>query len=99
MALYRVAQEALQNVAKHARARRVEVRLTLNRSGARLTVRDDGRGFDPAAVAGDHFGLTIMHERLTAVGGTVTLDSTPGQGTTLTAEWRRCGTNHISALL
>lgn len=91
MAFYRVAQEALQNIAKHARARRVEVRLTLNRHGARLDVHDDGRGFDPTTIRGDHFGLTIMRERLTTVGGTLTLDSTPGQGTTLLAEWRRTG--------
>jgi two-component system nitrate/nitrite sensor histidine kinase NarX len=91
MAFYRVAQEALQNVAKHARARRVEVRLTLNRNRARLDVQDDGRGFDPATVSGDHFGLTIMRERLTAIGGTIRLTSAPGSGTTLTAEWRRTG--------
>lgn len=85
--LYRIAQEALQNVGKHARAKHIQVTLQLREDAAVLIVRDDGRGFDPMAVPGDHFGLAIMHERMAAVGGTVMLESAPGQGTTLTATW------------
>ncbi|NJN17236.1 MAG: PAS domain S-box protein [Oscillochloris sp.] len=87
LALYRFAQEALQNVAKHARAQHVLVTLQLAAGAAMLVVRDDGRGFVPEAVGGDHFGLTIMRERLESVGGSVTLTSAPGAGTTLSAHW------------
>jgi len=85
VALYRVAQEALQNVARHARATHVWVTLRLHPGRAELVVRDDGRGFDPATVPADHFGLAIMRERMEAVGGAVAVESRPGQGTTLTA--------------
>jgi two-component system nitrate/nitrite sensor histidine kinase NarX len=87
IALYRVAQEALQNVAKHAKAQHVWVMLQLEAGAATLTVRDDGRGFDQAVVPADHFGLAIMHERMAAVGGNVVVKSIPGQGTTLTIHW------------
>jgi two-component system nitrate/nitrite sensor histidine kinase NarX len=87
VALYRVAQEALQNVAKHAKARHAWVTLLLGDRAATLTVRDDGRGFDPAAVPADHFGLAIMRERMAAVGGTVALASAPGEGAAMTARW------------
>jgi signal transduction histidine kinase len=87
VAFYRVAQEALQNVAKHAKARQVWVILRLEAGAAALTVRDDGRGFDRAAVSADHFGLAIMHERMASVGGTLVLESISGQGTTLTIHW------------
>jgi PAS domain S-box-containing protein len=85
--LYRIAQEALHNVAKHARAKQVWVHLTLRPDAAVLSVRDDGRGFDPTAVPANHFGLAIMRERMAAVGGTVALESVPGQGTRLVATW------------
>jgi signal transduction histidine kinase len=88
VALYRVAQEALQNVVKHAKARHVWVALHLAPYAATLAVRDDGRGFEPDQIPADHFGLAIMRERLAAVGGTVNIESQPGEGTTLTARWR-----------
>lgn len=88
VALYRVGQEALQNIAKHAKAQHVLVVLQLGDGAATLTVRDDGRGFDPTVVPANHFGLAIMRERMAAVGGTVTLESAPGQGTTITASWK-----------
>ncbi len=87
VALYRVAQEALQNVAKHAKARHVWVVLQVAPDAARLEVRDDGRGFDPARTPADHFGLAIMRERMVAVGGTVEIESRLGEGTILTAHW------------
>jgi signal transduction histidine kinase len=86
-ALYFCCLEALQNAAKHAGAQRVDVRL--ERTGPekavlRLRVHDDGAGFDPA-VADAGAGLSNMRDRLDAVGGTVSLDSRPGSGTTMTA--------------
>jgi signal transduction histidine kinase len=54
-------------------------------------VRDDGRGFDEATVTPEHFGLAIMRERAVEVGVVVAVDSAPGAGTTVTAEWRQDG--------
>ena len=78
-----ILQEAVSNVRKHAQATRVEVELTRGPDYA-FTVRDNGRGFDPARApegAATHVGLRIMRERAARVGGTVTLQSRPGQGT------------------
>ncbi|HEY3109159.1 MAG TPA: GAF domain-containing sensor histidine kinase [Chloroflexota bacterium] len=86
-ALYRVAQEALNNAAKYASPSRVEVRLRLGPGRAALRVRDDGRGFDPAAVRPGHFGLEIMRERCQAVGADLCVESAPGAGTRILAEW------------
>jgi len=88
VALYRIFQEALTNVARHAEAR--HVRATLRREGAEvvLTVRDDGRGMDTAAVsrAGDgRAGLAGMRERLMGLGGRLEVRSAPGQGVHLEA--------------
>jgi two-component system nitrate/nitrite sensor histidine kinase NarX len=93
IALYRIAQEALQNIAKHARAHQAWVLLTYTPGGVTLEIGDDGRGFDPLHVPGDHFGLAIMRERMSAAGGTVTLSSSPGQGTTVRASLARTTSN------
>ena len=63
MALYRVCQEALTNVARHAGAGRVTVRLVATPDEVRLVVRDDGRGFDPSRVAEERHGIIGMRER------------------------------------
>jgi two-component system nitrate/nitrite sensor histidine kinase NarX len=84
---YRVAQEALNNVAKHAGATRVEVELTYQDGAVRLEVCDDGRGFDPGEVPSGHFGVAIMRERAEAVGAEVAVESCPGQGTTVELKW------------
>ena len=85
---YRVTQEAFSNIAKHARAEHVSARALAVDGGATLTVQDDGRGFDPAAVpSGGHMGLRIMSERLERVAGTLTVESSPGHGTTIRAVW------------
>ena len=55
--------------------------------GATLTVQDDGRGFDPATVPSGHMGLHIMSERLERVAGTLSVESRPGEGTTIRAAW------------
>src|SRR5690606_33879533 len=85
-ALYRVAQEALNNVAKHARAHHVRVKLDLRPEEALLEVCDDGVGFDPAAGArGGSFGVIGMKERVNEVKGSLQIVSAPGQGTCVRA--------------
>ncbi len=91
VALFRIAQEALQNVSRHSGAGEAWVMLDLTGPAARLTVRDDGRGFDEASVTPEHFGLAIMRERAEEVGVVVAVDSAPAAGTTVTAEWRQDG--------
>ena len=83
--LYRVAQEALRNVARHARAHDAEVRLERDARGVALAVTDDGVGFDPLAAGPGGLGLTSMQERARKFGGRVTIDSGPGAGTRVTA--------------
>jgi signal transduction histidine kinase len=86
--LTRILHEALRNVEQHAHARRVEVRLSLGPGSVRLSVRDDGTGFevpdDPSTLSRlGHFGVVGMYERARSVHGVVRLTSTPGRGTTL----------------
>jgi two-component system, NarL family, sensor histidine kinase DevS len=84
-ALYRLVQEALTNVLKHAGAERVRVLLARDGDGVTAVVEDDGSGFDEAGRNGG-LGLTGMRERLNIVGGRLTIDSSSGRGTTLLAE-------------
>jgi NarL family two-component system sensor histidine kinase LiaS len=84
-ALYRVAQEALHNAARHARATRVDVHLRCLPEQAWLTVRDDGAGFDTTQ-ARKGLGLANMQERLMAIGGRLSIESRPGAGTQVLAE-------------
>jgi signal transduction histidine kinase len=82
IAAYRVAQEALTNVARHAAARRVEVSLSAARGWLTLLISDDGQGFDPAHMAGQEgWGLAGMRERAGLAGGHLTITSAPGRGT------------------
>ncbi len=86
LCLFRVAQEALNNVLRHARARAVHVVLRQMDGGLLLSVRDDGAGFDPAtARQGRSLGLLSMRERLHLVDGTLDVESAPGQGTAIVA--------------
>lgn len=82
-ALYRIAQEALHNVVRHARATTVFLRMALEGRFLLLEIRDDGRGFDPEDNFSGHLGLQSMKERIAAVSGTLTINSTPENGTTL----------------
>ena len=82
--VYRVAQEALSNVARHARATQVRVEVQHARGQLTLTVADNGRGFDPVIVNGTHFGLKGLRERAELVGGKLEIVSEPQRGTTLT---------------
>jgi signal transduction histidine kinase len=85
-ALYRITQEALQNVVKHAAATSATVELVRSDGLLRLSVSDDGRGFDPTQQFPGHIGLHSMPERAAKLGGTVVVESTPGQGTRVVAE-------------
>ena len=80
-ALFRVAQEALANVARHSGAKSVEVDLVYDPARLMLRVTDDGRGFDPKKNTGDGFGLQSMSERVAMLGGYVDVESAPGKGT------------------
>ena len=80
VALYRVAQEALNNCARHARATHVEVRLRCDGGDVALYIGDNGRGFDATRVPADHFGLRIMAERAEAAGAMLTVEGRPGYG-------------------
>jgi signal transduction histidine kinase len=84
-ALYRIVQESLTNVVKHARARRVSILLARKEGSVKAVVEDDGRGFDPAQ-AGDGFGLVGMRERLALLGGRLEVESGADAGTTIAAE-------------
>nr|WP_238342225.1 GAF domain-containing sensor histidine kinase [Actinopolymorpha rutila] len=83
--LYRIAQEALQNAAKHANARNVLVRLEASPTALTLEVADDGVGFDPGASYPGHLGLRSMRERVSELGGTLEIHSAPGEGTRIVA--------------
>jgi PAS domain S-box-containing protein len=86
-ALYRVVQEAMANVVRHARATRVDVLAERHGDRVIVMVEDDGVGFEPDQVQrGDHFGLLGMRERAEALGGSLTVESAPGAGTTVVVE-------------
>jgi signal transduction histidine kinase len=84
-ALYRIAQEALHNVAKHAHATNVDITLRTGAERVELLVSDDGRGFDPALQYAGHLGLHSMRERATRLGGGLEIESAPAQGTRVRA--------------
>jgi signal transduction histidine kinase len=84
--LYRIVQEALTNVVKHAEATKVSILLVRRNGTATAVIEDDGRGFDPAEAAPDTLGLEGMRERAELHDGRLTIEATPGAGTTLVAE-------------
>jgi signal transduction histidine kinase len=83
LALYRIAQEALHNVVRHAQASTVTLRLAREDSHILLEVCDDGTGFDPESNFSGHLGLQSMKERVAELNGTLTIQSTPENGTTI----------------
>jgi signal transduction histidine kinase len=103
---YRVAQEALNNVVKHARANQVRVLLSCTSESeggetvaAKLTIRDDGRGFDPGCPTADCLGLRIMRERAESIRAGLRIASSPGDGTEIRLDWQNdrhepAGTDH-----
>jgi signal transduction histidine kinase len=84
--LYRIVQEALANIVKHADASRVSILLTQTNRSVAAVVEDDGRGFDDAASREDVLGLVGMRERVGLVGGRLRIESAGGAGTTIAAE-------------
>ena len=97
IAIYRIAQEALNNVAKHAEANQATVSLYCSPPSSnkgvqveqvKMCVSDDGRGFDVNRVSPDHLGIGIMHERAEAIGATLTIESQPGHGTQVVVTWQ-----------
>ena len=88
VAFYRIAQEALNNVVKYAKAKQVIVDLRQQPMGVRLTIGDDGLGFDPEAVGPGHHGQRIMRERAETIGARLAVHSEVGHGTLITLTWR-----------
>ncbi len=89
VSLYRVLQEAINNIAQHARARQASLSFFWGEQGLRVVVKDNGRGFEVAETVGvsaGHFGLLGMQERVTLIGGHFRVDSSPGQGTQVVVE-------------
>ncbi len=84
--LWRIVQEALANVDRHAGANEVLVRWELTDESARLEISDDGRGFDPTRVEGDHYGIVGMRERADAIGARLAILSREGVGTSVVVE-------------
>jgi PAS domain S-box-containing protein len=85
--LYRIAQEALNNVIKHARATHVDVSLVNGADTVTVRVADNGRGFDPGTILPGHMGIGIMRERAEAVGISLDVHSQTGSGTEIVATW------------
>lgn len=84
---YRIAQEALNNVAKHASAREVKIRLQEIKNTIQLSIEDDGLGFGVNEIPDDRMGLTNMRERATSIGAQLSIVSNPTTGTTITIVW------------
>ena len=87
IALYRIAQEALNNVAKHAQASQATVSLCCASDAIELCVTDDGQGFDLGSIPPDHLGIGIMRERAETIEATLTIDSEIGKGTRVVVVW------------
>jgi signal transduction histidine kinase len=89
VALYRIAQEALNNAAKHAEASQVDVHFHSEQGRATLHIRDYGQGFDVDSIPPGHLGVGIMRERAAAVGAEFEIDSGPGSGTVVRVVWEQ----------
>jgi two-component system nitrate/nitrite sensor histidine kinase NarX len=92
VAYYRIAQETLNNVAKHAQATHVKLELCCQEDQVKMVIEDNGRGFDPADVPSDHLGLSIMRERADQIGAELSLSTLSGQGTKVVVTWQKNGT-------
>lgn len=84
LAVFRVLQECLSNAARHAEASRIDVRLSCTPERVELSVKDDGKGFDPTAPRQGHYGLLNLRERARKIGGEVLIESSSGAGTRIT---------------
>jgi PAS domain S-box-containing protein len=93
VAIYRISQEALNNILKHAGASRVEIFLQHKENTIELSIRDDGHGFDPEQTPSGHYGLSMMRERAEGVGAQLSIVSQPGRGTELIIHWTQTSSN------
>lgn len=89
MAFYRITQETLMNITKHARADHVSVKFDGVPEEAALSISDNGRGFNINAILPGHFGVSIIHERAEKVGAILKIDSQPGVGTRVALVWEQ----------
>ena len=92
VAFYRICQEALNNIAKHADASAVEISLKHEGNAVEIRIQDNGHGFDPGQSLSGHYGLSMMRERAEAVGALLSITSEPDRGTELTIHWEKAGT-------
>jgi len=88
LVFYRVAQEALNNIAKHSGARQVDLHLECQSGQMNLIIKDDGLGFNPDTITPNHLGIAIMRERANSIGASLKIESQAGQGTTVELDWR-----------
>jgi signal transduction histidine kinase len=88
LVFYRVAQEALNNIAKHSGARQVDLCLECRLDGMTMLIRDDGLGFDLDSLPPGHIGIAIMRERASSIGADLMIESQAGQGTTVALDWK-----------
>ena len=95
VAIYRICQEALNNVAKHAGASAVEISLKHEGNGIELRIQDNGCGFDPGEAISGHYGLSMMRERAEAVRAVLSIISEPGRGTELVIHWEDTGKKEV----
>lgn len=96
VAVYRLCQEALNNVAKHAEASSVEIILEQDASSIDLTIRDNGKGFDTNHFFSGHYGLSMMRERAETIGAQLTIISQPGKGTKLIIRWKESKVKEVT---
>jgi signal transduction histidine kinase len=89
VAFYRICQEALNNIAKHAKASHVDIELKHEGTAIELHIRDNGRGFDSEQTISGHYGLGMMRERAQAAGARLFITSQPGHGTELVMHWKK----------
>jgi len=87
-AFYRIAQEALSNSVKYARAGEINLALAQGDAGVKLIITDDGRGFNVSNQESDHFGISIMRERAAEIGARLEITSQPGAGSCVTCDWQ-----------
>jgi signal transduction histidine kinase len=87
MGLYRIVQESLNNVVRHAEASSAEVVIRSGAAAVRMRITDDGRGFDPGAAESEHYGLAIMRERAAAIGARLRIEPAPKGGTRVSVYW------------
>ncbi|MCP5095090.1 MAG: GAF domain-containing sensor histidine kinase, partial [Chloroflexi bacterium] len=84
---YRLCQEGLNNIAKHAGASQVAIKLSYAAGAVKLHISDNGCGFDPGYITSGHYGLSIMHERAEAVDAMLSVISQPGDGSEIVVQW------------